>query len=777
MSPRLLALSLLLVLFTSVTLLFAPSLVHAQAPANSQHVELVTHLEGTATTVTIRGDYAYVGLDKRLQIFDISNPANPLFLGQSEPLTEESYNDITAIEVVGTYAYVAAQGRGLRILDVSDPTSPTEIGAYQLHDYTSIVDVAINGDYAYLAAVDDGWLVVNVADPTAPVLVRPEEIYLGRIVGAAFVDNQLYLTEAPDVPWGCDCGLHILDAANPAAPRPLSFYNTPEAAVSVTVVEDRAYLAAGDLHLLDISTPTDTHKLSLHYTPGFAREVVVSGEHAYVADGEGGLRVLNVADPTFPAEVGFYDTPETPGMASSLALAGEHVYLADEEGGLVVLRYTGGGEPFISGRVADTNGQPLPDLLVSITGEDSATTNPDGVYTFNDVEPGTYTITIAYTPYYTFTPSSRVVTVPPNATAQNFLATATTSYNVELLGQLDTSGGSIASQGHYAYLGVATGFLVIDMANPSSPAIVGEAEFTEQGGGKLAVEGHYVYAASGGSVYIFDVSDPSAPVHVGLYDLERYAEDMVVAGGYIYLALGEAGMHVLDATDPSNVSWVTSFSTTGYAYHVAIANNRLYVDDAVHRYEGYVHIFDISAPGAPTKMDDIFTGGDLTSLAAAGNYVYLADSWADRDGWWAGVEIIDVTDPAHPSRTATWDLPGVATHMVATGRYLYLTTGPAGLRILDVSYPSVPQEVGFYHTPHEATDLSVAGDRAYVIDWEYLSQGDSDTNLLILGFQEPVPTATVLTTFATNAAPRLPLVLGVGMLAFSAALLLHRRRR
>ncbi|HEX8684336.1 MAG TPA: LPXTG cell wall anchor domain-containing protein, partial [Ardenticatenaceae bacterium] len=56
--------------------------------------------------------------------------------------------------------------------------------------------------------------------------------------------------------------------------------------------------------------------------------------------------------------------------------------------------------------------------------------------------------------------------------------------------------------------------------------------------------------------------------------------------------------------------------------------------------------------------------------------------------------------------------------------------------------------------------------------------GGGDSNLLILGFQEPVPTATVLTTLASNAtAPQLPLALGAGMLALSTALLLRRRRR
>ena len=37
--------------------------------------------------------------------------------------------------------------------------------------------------------------------------------------------------------------------------------------------------------------------------------MAVAGSYAYVADWDGGLRIINVANPAAPVEVGAYDTP------------------------------------------------------------------------------------------------------------------------------------------------------------------------------------------------------------------------------------------------------------------------------------------------------------------------------------------------------------------------------------------------------------------------------------------------------------------------------------
>ena len=59
------------------------------------------------------------------------------------------------------------------------------------------------------------------------------------------------------------------------------------------------------------------------------------GKYAYVADSGSGLRIINVADPKNPTEVGFYDTP---GYAYAVVVTDNYAYVADWIGGLVILR-------------------------------------------------------------------------------------------------------------------------------------------------------------------------------------------------------------------------------------------------------------------------------------------------------------------------------------------------------------------------------------------------------------------------------------------------------
>ena len=71
-----------------------------------------------------------------------------------------------------------------------------------------------------------------------------------------------------------------------------------------------------------------------------AMDVAVNGDRAYVATDAGGLRVLSVADPAYPVEVGYYGLPHP---AYGVVVAGDYVYLADFLTGLQILQYFGGG--------------------------------------------------------------------------------------------------------------------------------------------------------------------------------------------------------------------------------------------------------------------------------------------------------------------------------------------------------------------------------------------------------------------------------------------------
>jgi hypothetical protein len=73
-----------------------------------------------------------------LVILDVSDPALPAVVGQTDVLPDV----VNGMAVTGDYAYVAAGGDGLRIIDVSDPGAPSEAGFYNTLGYAHSVALA-----------------------------------------------------------------------------------------------------------------------------------------------------------------------------------------------------------------------------------------------------------------------------------------------------------------------------------------------------------------------------------------------------------------------------------------------------------------------------------------------------------------------------------------------------------------------------------------------------------------------------------------------------------
>jgi len=129
----------------------------------------------------------------------------------------------------------------------------------------------------------------------------------------------------------------------------------------------------------------------------------------------------------------------------------------------------GWGAHTITGRLTDAASQPLTDMTVFAGSGNSATTDGNGNYTLSGLAAGTYTLTPSKSGY-TFSPPTRTVTVPPDATGQDFTAMPVT-YSIS--GQVkDDSGHPIASvtisdgaghtantdsSGNYAVTGLAAG--------------------------------------------------------------------------------------------------------------------------------------------------------------------------------------------------------------------------------------------------------------------------------------------------------------------------------
>lgn len=75
----------------------------------------------------------------------------------------------------------------------------------------------------------------------------------------------------------------------------------------------------------------------------------------------------------------------------------------------------------ISGRVTDSGSNPRSDVTITINSGISVTTDVSGDYTFTNLIANTYTFTPTLSGY-TFSPISRMITVPPDKTGQDFTA-------------------------------------------------------------------------------------------------------------------------------------------------------------------------------------------------------------------------------------------------------------------------------------------------------------------------------------------------------------------
>jgi len=129
---------------------------------HSPNVQLVGQFGGDAIAVAVQGNHAYVGLGPCLTILDISDPTHPTEVGKTCALPAL----VSGVALLGDYAYVADGVGGLRVVDVSDLAHPAAVGFYDTSG--DACGVAVAGDYAYVADGSNGLQVVDVSESTHP---------------------------------------------------------------------------------------------------------------------------------------------------------------------------------------------------------------------------------------------------------------------------------------------------------------------------------------------------------------------------------------------------------------------------------------------------------------------------------------------------------------------------------------------------------------------------------------------------------------------------------
>jgi hypothetical protein len=125
-------------------------------------LSLQGQIGGSSYAVDVQGNFAYLGVGPRIYVLDTSNPSAPKFMGQSGVMP----GVVRSVIASDNYVYVA-DGKGyLRVIDVSDPTQPTEVASLVEHSYAQ--GLALDGTTLYIADNPFGLRVVDVSDTLNP---------------------------------------------------------------------------------------------------------------------------------------------------------------------------------------------------------------------------------------------------------------------------------------------------------------------------------------------------------------------------------------------------------------------------------------------------------------------------------------------------------------------------------------------------------------------------------------------------------------------------------
>ena len=276
------------------------------------------------TAIVSLGDTAYVGSNSHLEVWNCSNPAQPVKV-TSIPVAQP----IVDMTLSGHLLFAACQTAGVDVFDISAPQAPALLSTLPVTG--SAVQVAVEGNLMAVAAGLQGLVIADISSPAAPAALGTwqytKKSNPGFVSGAAFsgpttvwVNHNIY-------------GATALNVSAPATPTIIGKESSTGMFGKVYPYSNVLYVCseAGGLALIDISNPAKPVKKTIVSTT-YASSLLLDGDRALLCDGFGGLKEFDLTDPLVPAQVTLFSMP---GYAYNVTVLPDGTrLLASPEGGL-----------------------------------------------------------------------------------------------------------------------------------------------------------------------------------------------------------------------------------------------------------------------------------------------------------------------------------------------------------------------------------------------------------------------------------------------------------
>ena len=306
-------------------------------------------------------EYALVGRMDGTAFVDVTDPHNPVFIGDL-PKTEGSRTSVWRdIKVYKNHAYIVADGagqHGMQVFDLTRLRNPTDtpitFDADFLYDnIASSHNIVINENTGYAYAVGNssggttcggGLHMIDIREPKTPKFEGCfADTSTGRNKTGYAHDAQCVIYQGPDVDhqgkelcFGSnETALSIADVTDKENPSAIAMVSYPKVAYTHQgwLTEDHRFFYMNDegdepngsvegtrTLVWDVTDLDDPILVKEHIasTSSTDHNLYIRGNLMYQSNYDAGFRILDISTPDNPVEVGFLDTvPYASGMGGS----------------------------------------------------------------------------------------------------------------------------------------------------------------------------------------------------------------------------------------------------------------------------------------------------------------------------------------------------------------------------------------------------------------------------------------------------------------------------
>ena len=610
-----------------------------QPPASGGvSLNVVGQVGGVTQAVAAEGSYAYVGVGSRVTAFDISNPTSMTELGSTAPLkgtvTGIAINGSTAIvtaggggfyivglgnpakpqvlggfqtsgyaegaAISGGYAFIADGPDGLQIFDVSNPTTPKLVGnAYNLN---YVFGVSVAGGAAYLASADSGILTVNIANPSNPV--ETGQLALPGSTFAVAVSGETAIVAGG---WG---GLQVVDVASATQPKLIGGFNTSGWAMGVDEIGGLLYVAEGEsgLQIYRLQGTSLDYIGGFHTSGSSTVAVAVTGNLALLADSNEGVAVVDVSTPSQPRILGEY---ESLSGAESVGISGGYIYVGSTNG---LVRAVNLANPDSPQELGDFTASGFPGAVTASNGYAYVPTlNLEALYPLNVTDPSDLN-PVSPIPLTFNTPGGEFGGLTAGAPRGAFI------------------------QGSTLYIADEKGMIIYDVSNPLSPCMLGHipASSTLVNGAvtnvfiNVVVDNGLAFISAGKNptTVIVNVANPRDPQVIGQFDFASGGSNGVAFYGHTLYILGNNYLYAVNTTNPAQATEISDFALPTPSNDVYSATQLVsYSQGKLLVLDGStLDAVDVSNPAGMAVSGSLALPYPASWVGANGSYIYVADN-------------------------------------------------------------------------------------------------------------------------------------------------------